>query len=303
MAELDLESTFFLCDGVWALLWAGLCFASRRHPRLRLPGYVTFAAIGLPALGGAAVAGCGIAGMETYSNARYATVEVLGGLWPLIMGGLTSMFMESMHLWVRGPQDIKTPRQAVGLAIRQLTLPSKPSFYILLAAVAVGWTAWLEWPETILRAASSQILAAASLSVFAVMAGVLPIVLRRLPNSRLRRQIERHMRKILLLLIILTGLAWLDYLAERFDWDMLFHLVLIGINLLVFVGLQIALIVFIIRHHQARRTSQDPKCSKCGYILYHASAGRCPECGQPFDIDDLDLSRATIDEQGVIRPR
>jgi hypothetical protein len=46
----------------------------------------------------------------------------------------------------------------------------------------------------------------------------------------------------------------------------------------------------------------DPRCPRCGYILYHAQGRRCPDCGRRFSLSELDLRLARWDGH-VLRPR
>jgi len=47
----------------------------------------------------------------------------------------------------------------------------------------------------------------------------------------------------------------------------------------------------IIVRGMANRHRREPVCRKCGYDLRGQIAPRCPECGEPFDIDLLEAER------------
>lgn len=66
------------------------------------------------------------------------------------------------------------------------------------------------------------------------------------------------------------------------------------------VVLYAALFVWILTGR--RRPAEPPKCPACGYIVYHATGRRCPECGQAFRLEQVDLRLTVVDEQGVLRP-
>lgn len=46
-----------------------------------------------------------------------------------------------------------------------------------------------------------------------------------------------------------------------------------------------------------------PACPGCGHLLYYAGEKRCPECGRPFTISEIDMTHAVVGEDGVLRPR
>lgn len=49
------------------------------------------------------------------------------------------------------------------------------------------------------------------------------------------------------------------------------------------------------------RPACEPKCPHCGYNLYYAVSMRCPECGRPFTLKEVDLRLAQWDGS-VLRP-
>lgn len=48
--------------------------------------------------------------------------------------------------------------------------------------------------------------------------------------------------------------------------------------------------------------ASEPRCSRCGYVLYYAQDQLCPECAQPIDAGTIDMRLARW-EDGVLMPR
>ena len=57
---------------------------------------------------------------------------------------------------------------------------------------------------------------------------------------------------------------------------------------LALIALYIAILVRVTRGYLARRSDRPGHCRECGYPLKRLPEPRCPECGTPFDPDDLD---------------
>lgn len=45
----------------------------------------------------------------------------------------------------------------------------------------------------------------------------------------------------------------------------------------------------------------EPKCPKCGYILYYAKGNCCPECGRSFVMAEISLEKAKVVD-GTLHP-
>lgn len=47
----------------------------------------------------------------------------------------------------------------------------------------------------------------------------------------------------------------------------------------------------------------EPVCPECGYVLYGVKEHRCPDCGRPFALTELNVTLLRIDEEGRLQPR
>ncbi len=316
LKQIGPEQAFLLFVGIWPILWIGVWAASRGIRWLVVPRYVAIPVIAVPSLAGMAMTIHVILGLAQLrpgasGDATFAVVSVVVGLFPLVFGVLLSLGMTSVYLWATGPKeqpaDAHGPSRVAWQAIKQVIFPNRPGVYMILVSLATVLYARFKWPDAFERAASSHAFNLALLTGFSVFAVAAMIILRRRPQTWTRHPRVRNFQKVapwvVPWIVGFTCLEWLQYLAERLDWDARIGLVLIGVAVVGYFGFQFAWIVLGIRRQLARQHPQEPRCGKCGYILYHASGGRCPECGGPFDVAEIDMRRATVDESGVIRPK
>lgn len=47
----------------------------------------------------------------------------------------------------------------------------------------------------------------------------------------------------------------------------------------------------------------EPACPACGYVLYYARNSRCPDCGRPFRVSELNMTLAAIGPKGILYPK
>lgn len=307
MAGSSLEGVLYLLSIGWAAVWIGLWFAARRAPRLATPMYIAIPATALPALGGIALTTYRLIGLRTDDDPTFAVIGAAAGLLPAIQGLFVSFVMAGAFLHAtrrpRCPAGMSIPASPEPRTIRRALLPKGQSAYVALAIIAVAWLAWLKWPDAIGKAMSNEVVENVFGSAIAVCLAIAAVILRRRPRTGKWRQISHVLPVMVFFMAALTVLGWLHYLAALHNWDLRWQLAFIGIAFFGTLIFQIAWLASNTWKEIRRRREHDPRCGHCGYILYHASGGRCPECGQPFDINELDLKNATVAEDGIIRPR
>ncbi len=307
MAGIDVEAVLYLLALLWAGVWIGLWFASRRVRRLTLPVYASVTAIALPTLAGTVLAMYQLLSIDVNDDPTFVTIHAVGCLLPIITGLFVSLIMASMFLYATRRQKRKetgVPRQQPHRRkLLEVLRPQGRSLYSFLAVLTAACLVWLKWPEPVQEVLSNQLLQ--SLFGSAITAGLIVVTLivrRRAPTGKWR-QVGQVLPVTTLVMAGMTLLGWLWYLADRYHWDVRWQLAFAGIGFFGIVGSHLAWLAASTYKEVRKRRENDPKCSNCGYILYHAAGGRCPECGQPFDISELNLERATIDKDGIIRPR
>lgn len=51
------------------------------------------------------------------------------------------------------------------------------------------------------------------------------------------------------------------------------------------------------------RKLAEPLCPQCGYVLYGVKDFRCPDCGRPFAMAELNVNLVRLDEEGRLQPK
>jgi hypothetical protein len=64
------------------------------------------------------------------------------------------------------------------------------------------------------------------------------------------------------------------------DWAIIMHELKPVVGLVVACRVAASLRWWVTRRRERPR---EPRCAKCGYLLYGLPEPRCPECGEPFD--------------------
>lgn len=77
-----------------------------------------------------------------------------------------------------------------------------------------------------------------------------------------------------------------------------------SVALLVLLGGTAGIGLWTARRLRAQnRRLAEPVCPQCQYVLYGVQGRRCPECGEPFNLDEVNMNLVQLDEQGRLQPK